>query len=181
MKKVLFTFLLFLIVGFPFSLQAVQPTSKKKITTHSVNVLQKKQKRPFLQRILLKKIQRKIDRKIRKKAKKGNALATKSLGFGVGSILVLGLELFVAVIIPILRVDVFFVLLFVFNLVAFVFGIKGVSNGVQHLKKNRKKTTIQDRQKGNVKASIGILLGTIGMITSAVTFVLGLLLLAYFA
>ena len=181
MEKIIFVITLFFIASIPFYSHAVPVTSKKKSIHQPVNFSKKQKKRNFFQRIILRKIQRKLDRKTRKKRKRGNELANKSLGFGLGSILVLGFELLVGTLLPVgLDSGLLFMLLLGFNLTAFLFGIKGVSNGIQHLRKNRNDSSIQGKKKGDWKTSIGIIFGAIGVLTSAVTFIFGLLLLSYF-
>jgi len=179
MKNVIIAIVLSFIVGTPFSLQAVQSIPKNKATHHPVNFSKKKHKGHFLQRIILRKIQRKLDRKIRKQAKRKNELPNKSLVFGIGSILVLGVELWVATSLSMIGSSLFFLLLLGFNLTAFLFGIAGISNGIKYLRKNRKDPTVQPK-KGDWKTTIGIVLGAIGVLTSVVTFILGVLLLSYF-
>ena len=120
MKKVIFAITLIFIGGLPFSSQAVKSVCQEK-AVFSVEKLSKKQKRQsFFQRI----IQRKLDRKFRKKTKRGNELANKSLGFGLGSILVLGFELLVGTLLPVgLDSGLLFMLLLGFNLTAFLLSL----------------------------------------------------------
>ena len=144
MKKVIFTITLIFIIGAPFYSHAAPVTSQKKSVHQPVSFSKKpnqtktKKKKNFLQRILIKKIQRKIDRKTRKrnKQKKGKLNRNANLSFFFGLLSLFAVVLGIIVIASSNSIGGGLLSFIIAAPIAIVFGVISLINSVKYFQRN---------------------------------------------
>ncbi len=165
MKNVIFTTVILLIAGLPFSLQAVQSVKEKKSTNHSIVFPKKQKKTNFIQRILLKKIEQKLARQIRKANKKQAYKPTdqktrRGILVGLGS--AVSAQIAISGAISITKFAARLRFLGLFGGIATVLAVIAIVLGVK-LFKRRKQAVISEKG-GKWKIWFSIFLGILGIL-----------------
>ena len=160
MKKVIFAITLFFIISVPFYSHAIPVTTQKKSIHQPVNFSKKQKKKSFIQRIILKKIQRKIDRQGRKrnnyKKIDQRTKANNSLILGIGALLLAIIGFFVVA--SATTVGATLSGLITFGLLVVLCGAGALINGLNYFEgKNRP----DERNNNDLKAKFGILIGSV--------------------
>ena len=160
MKKVIFVITLFFIIGAPFYSHAVPVISQKKSIHQPVNFSKKQKKKSFIQRIILKKIQRKIDRQARKrnnyKKIDQRTKANNSLIFGIGALLstIIGFFVFASA----TTVGATLSGLLTFGLLVALCSAGALISGLNYFEG---KNQSDEKNKNDLKAKFGTLIGSI--------------------